>query len=161
MAQSRNNRISQAQQVLDHLTADKKKTAFAVSLLAVMGFMWFRVLTGHQPGPVAAETRSGQEQSKLQKPPRNIRYLELPNLPGRNDYINRDFFASRDGVLPNPALAAGSRANDCAWINSRSGCRPGRPDWRPSSRRNPGLHQRSVGRPRIDSPSVTTRHMRI
>ena len=96
MAYSRNSRISQAQQVLDRLAADKKKTVFAVSLLAVMAFMWFRVLTGHRPGPVAAETRTGQEQAKPQKPPRNIRYLELPVLPGRNDYINRDFFASRD-----------------------------------------------------------------
>jgi hypothetical protein len=96
MAYSRNNRISQAHQVLDHLTADKRKTAFAVSLLAIMAFMWFRVLTGHRPGPAAADTSVVQEQSKVQKPPRNIRYLELPNLPGRNDYVNRDFFASRD-----------------------------------------------------------------
>jgi len=96
MAYSRNNTISQAHQVLDHLAADKKRTVFAVSLFAIMAFMWFRVLTGHRPGPVAADTRAQQEQSKPQKPPRNIRYLELPNLPGRNDYINRDFFASRD-----------------------------------------------------------------
>ncbi len=96
MAYSRNSRISQAHQVLDRLAVDKKKTAFAVSLLAIMAFMWFRVLTGHRPGPVAAETRAGQEQSKSEKPPRNIRYHDLPVLPGRNDYINRDFFASRD-----------------------------------------------------------------
>ncbi len=96
MAYSRNSRISQAQQVLDRLAVDKKKTVFAVSLLAIMAFMWFRVLTGHRPGPAAAETRTGQEQSKPQKPPRNIHYLELPILAGRNDYINRDFFASRD-----------------------------------------------------------------
>jgi len=96
MVQSRNSRISQAQQVLDHLAVDRKKTVFAVSLLAIMAFMWFRVLTGHRPGPAAAKTGTGQEQSEPKKPPRNIRYLELPILPGRNDYINRDFFASRD-----------------------------------------------------------------
>lgn len=95
MAYSKNHGISQAHQVLDRLAADKKKTAFAVSLLAVMAFMWFRVLTNHRPGPVAADTRVVQEQSRPQKPLHNICYLELPNLPGRNDYINRDFFASR------------------------------------------------------------------
>jgi hypothetical protein len=94
MARSGNYRIMQAHQVLDHLAADRKKAVFAVSLLAVMGFMWFRVLTGHQPAPAAADTST--QQGQPQKPPRNIHYLELPNLPGRNDYINRDFFASRD-----------------------------------------------------------------
>jgi hypothetical protein len=96
MAYSRNNQIVQARWVLDHLAADKRKTAFALAMLAIMGFMWFRVLTGRRPGPVAAETGTPQPQSMPHKPPRNIRYLELPNLPGRNDYINRDFFASRD-----------------------------------------------------------------
>ena len=95
MAYNGNNRIT-AQQVLDHLAADKKRTAFAVSLLAVMAFMWFRVLTGHQPGPVAADTDVKQQQAKPARSLRNIRFLELPNVPGRNDYINRDFFASRD-----------------------------------------------------------------
>ncbi len=96
MTNSRDSRISQAQRVLDRLAADKKKTVFAVSLLAIMAFMWFRVLSGHRPGPAAAQTTAGQKQSEPQKPPRNVRYLELPSLPGRNDYINRDFFASRD-----------------------------------------------------------------
>jgi len=96
MAYSKNNRIAQAHQVLDRLAVDKKKTVFAVSLLAIMAFMWFRVLTGHQPGRAAANTGTKQEQAKPQKSPRKIRYLELPNLPGRNDCINRDFFASRD-----------------------------------------------------------------
>jgi hypothetical protein len=96
MAQGRNSRVSQAQQVLDRLAADKKKTVFALSLLAIMGFMWFRVLTGRHPGPAAAQTSTPQEQAEPRKPPRSIRYLELPILPGRNDYINRDFFASRD-----------------------------------------------------------------
>lgn len=96
MAYNPNNRIVQARRVLDNLAADRRKTAFALALLAIMGFMWFRVLTGRRPGPVAGETGAPRAQSMPQKPPRNIRYLELPSLPGRNDYINRDFFASRD-----------------------------------------------------------------
>jgi len=96
MAHSGNYRIMQAHQVLDRLAIDRKKAVFAVSLLAVMAFMWFRVLTGRQPAPAAANTDTTQGQPKPQKPPRDIDYLELPNLPGRNDCINRDFFACRD-----------------------------------------------------------------
>jgi hypothetical protein len=96
MAYSRDNRIVQARRMLDHLAADKRKTAFALALLAIMGFLWFRVLTGHRPGPAAAESGASAAPSVSQKPPRSLRYLDLPNLPGRNDYINRDFFASRD-----------------------------------------------------------------
>jgi len=110
MAHSRNYRIAQAHQMLDHLAADRKKAVFAVTLLSVMGFMWFRVLTSHQPAPAAAEPGATQEQTDSQKPPRNVQYVELPTLPGRNDHINRDFFASRgwesfrrnSGVPQNP-----------------------------------------------------------
>jgi hypothetical protein len=122
MMNSRNSRLVQAHRVLDHLAAEKKKTAFALSMLAVMGFMWFRVLTGHRPGPAAADTGTRQEQVKSQKPPRNIRYLELPDLSGRNDYINRDFFASRDwecfrqnsGSPQSPGTAVPASASDHA-----------------------------------------------
>ncbi|MBN1510211.1 MAG: hypothetical protein JW955_25410 [Sedimentisphaerales bacterium] len=96
MAYSRDYRIVQVRQVLDHLAVDKRKAAFALALLAIMGLMWFRVLTGRRPGPAAADTGTSQTPSAVPKPPRNIRYLQLPNLPGRNDYINRDFFAARD-----------------------------------------------------------------
>jgi hypothetical protein len=111
MMYSRDNRIVQARRMLDHLAADKRKTAFALALLAIMGFMWFRVLTGRRPSPAAAETGVSQAPSASQKPPRNLRYLELPTLPGRNDYINRDFFASRDW--------------ECFRQNSGSGQSPG------------------------------------
>jgi hypothetical protein len=96
MANGRSSRIARAHRVLDRLAADKKKTVFAVSLFAVMGFMWFRLLAGRGPGPVSADPGTGQEQAAPQKAPRNICYLTLPSVQGRNDYINRDFFAARD-----------------------------------------------------------------
>jgi len=122
MTNSKNDRFVQAHRVLDHLAAEKKKTAFALSMLAVMAFMWFRVLTGHRPGPAAAAATVQQEQASLQKPPQNIRYLELPGLPGRNDYINRDFFAARNwecfrqnsGSRQGPGTAVHATASDRA-----------------------------------------------
>jgi len=96
MTHGGNYRITQARQVLDHLAADRKKAVFAVTLVTVMAFMWFRVLTGQQPAPAAADPGTTEAEPKSQKSPRSIRHVELPNLPGRNDYINRDFFASRD-----------------------------------------------------------------
>lgn len=96
MAYSGNNRIAQAQRMLDRLAVDRKKAVFAVCLFAVMGFMWFRVLTGHKPGPAAASTAGTPVSGKTQKPPQNIHFIELPKLQGRNDYINRDFFASHN-----------------------------------------------------------------
>jgi hypothetical protein len=96
MAYSKDSGPSKIRQVLDRLTLDKKKTVFAACLLAVMAFMWVRVFLGRRPSPAAAETPAAQTQAKPAKPPTTIRYHKLPNIPGRNDYINRDFFAARD-----------------------------------------------------------------
>ena len=96
MAYSKNNGLSQARRILDHLAVDKKKTVFAVCLFSVMGFMWARVFLGRRPSSAAANTPSAQVQTNSSKPPKTISYLTLPDVPGRNDYINRDFFAARD-----------------------------------------------------------------
>jgi hypothetical protein len=96
MAHSKSDKLEQAGRILEQLAADKKRTGFAIALLAVMAFMWFRVLTGEKPGSVEAATGAPDAQTAPAKPPQKISYLSLPVIPGRNDYINRDFFAAWD-----------------------------------------------------------------
>jgi len=96
MEHNKSATLEQAGRLLEHLTADKKRTGFAIALLAVMAFMWFRVLTGEKPGSVEAATGAPAPQAAVTKPPQKLCYLSLPVIPGRNDYINRDFFAARD-----------------------------------------------------------------
>jgi hypothetical protein len=115
MAYSRDRGISPTRRIWDRLAADRKKTTFAVALLAVMAVMWVRVLTGQRPDVAGAETGPAQEQPAAHKAPRDIRYLKLPNVPGRNDYINRDFFAARDWECfrqgsPSPRKSPGTEA---------------------------------------------------
>jgi hypothetical protein len=117
MAYSRDNGLSKARQILDRLAVDRKKTAFAVCLLTVMGFMWARVLLGRRPSPAGADTAAVQPQAKSSRSPKTICYHKLPNVPGRNDYINRDFFAARDWecfrqVPGSPRQGPGTRMRD-------------------------------------------------
>jgi len=82
--------------IVDRLTGDGKKTAVAVGLLALMAFMWVRVLLGHRPDAAGASPESSAERSQ---PARNVvkaRFIELPEVPGRNDSIASDFFTVHD-----------------------------------------------------------------
>jgi hypothetical protein len=88
--------MSAANRILGRLGADRKKTVLTVCLMVVMAIMWFRVLTGRKPGPAAAAPPSQDEQQEPQKQSLNIRFVKLPSIPGRNDCINRDFFAGRE-----------------------------------------------------------------
>jgi hypothetical protein len=83
---------------LAHLAAEKKKTAVALTLIAVMALMWARVL--------GKKTVEGAEAALLQNNPNvptsvtgsdTVRtFIELPKVEGRNDMLTRDFFASND-----------------------------------------------------------------
>ena len=83
-----------ARKVLERLTQDKK-TVMALCLIALMAFMWFRVLT--KKTPQSAEAEPSAEQSASEDPSSEkyrVAFVELPKVAGRNDIIVRDFFAS-------------------------------------------------------------------
>jgi len=82
--------------ILDRLAAGGKKTVVAFGLLALMAFMWVRVLIGHRPGAAEAAPERTQEPSLPKEKPVRARFIELPKVPGRNDSIHSDFFAVRD-----------------------------------------------------------------
>jgi len=83
--------------ILGQLAAERKKVGIAVCLIAIMGVMWVRVLA--KKGPQSAQAVSMIEQTDVEKQVREamkITYVDLPIVPGRDDVISRDFFASAD-----------------------------------------------------------------
>lgn len=89
---------SGANKIFNQLAVEKKKTVFAVCLIALMVFMWVRVLG--KKTPKTAEAALGQElvTSDMSKPGPELKvtFIELPKVAGRNNSITRDFFASDD-----------------------------------------------------------------
>jgi hypothetical protein len=90
------NTKSELNWLLSQLTAEKKKTVVALSLIAVMALMWVRVL-----GRRTAEGAEAAMQQKNIDVPASVMgsdtgrsFIELPVVEGRNDMLTRDFFAS-------------------------------------------------------------------
>jgi hypothetical protein len=95
MRQNVGNNGNGAKKLLGRLAAEKKKSVTAFCLIAVMAFMWIRVLA--RKAPEGAEARSMTEQSNAEgrsNPESNVSFIELPKVAGRNDVIARDFFVS-------------------------------------------------------------------
>ncbi len=77
------------------LAAEKKKSVTALCLVAVMAFMWVRVLIRRTPQAAAAMSMTEEMNVEGKSNPESkISFIELPEVPGRNDVIARDFFAS-------------------------------------------------------------------
>jgi len=94
MKQNMKNRVNSPNMLFSQLAAEKKKSITALCLIAVMGFMWVRVLGRKTPETAEAammleEAAGGQLNSELK-----ISFIELPNVEGRNDVLTRDFFAA-------------------------------------------------------------------
>ena len=95
MKQDSKDNIQNSGKRFVQLAADNKKVVMAVCLIAVMIFMWIRVLTSKSPDAAKAESAaketdvSGDTDSTVK-----VSYVELPKVEGRNDVITRDFFAS-------------------------------------------------------------------
>lgn len=77
------------------MAAEKKKAGIALCLIAVMGIMWVKVLT--RKGPQIARAGLVTEQTEVEKQLNEavkIAFVELPEVPGRNDIIGRDCFVA-------------------------------------------------------------------
>ena len=96
MAHSRTTSGAHLEQLFDRLAVDRKKAVLAVCLILVMALMWFRVLTGRKPDAVGAAPAAQEPPPSTKARPVNVRFVELPSIPGRNDSIHRDFFAGRE-----------------------------------------------------------------
>lgn len=92
MSKNNRNNVRAANKFLSRLGADRKKSIFALSLVAVMLIMWMRVFANKGPKTSQAAQSQVQAESQTKPAPRKIAFIELPIIPGRNDQIARDFF---------------------------------------------------------------------
>ena len=95
MQQNSGNNDNAVNRIVSQLAVDKKKGIMALCLVAVMVFMWVRVLSNKEPeGAQAALTAqkiaadNANAKSNVQ-----ISFTELPDVEGRNDVLTKDFFA--------------------------------------------------------------------
>ncbi|MCX5635715.1 MAG: hypothetical protein NTW55_07760 [Planctomycetota bacterium] len=81
--------------LVNKLAAEKKKSIIAFCLIAIMAFMWIRVIGGKTPqageAAVLANTATVEEKGE---PELKVFFVELPNVKGRNDMLTRDFFVA-------------------------------------------------------------------
>ncbi|UCC96805.1 MAG: hypothetical protein JSW66_13275 [Phycisphaerales bacterium] len=81
--------------LLGRFAAEKKKAITTACLVIVMVFMWIKVLTRNTPEvagavpPTGLLNVEGSSEAAVK-----VSFLELPDEPGRNNVITRDFFAS-------------------------------------------------------------------
>lgn len=98
MKRNLQNNVSGANRASGRLAIDTKKAVFALGLIAVMVFMWVRVLT--RKGPQSAAASSVAEEIKLigQSDTESLKlsFIELPKVKGRNDVLARDFFTVKN-----------------------------------------------------------------
>jgi hypothetical protein len=96
MEQNVKNTVNGANRLVGRLAAEKKKTVTALCLIALMIFMWIRVLGKKTPVTAAASQRQENvDQDVLgSNVELKISFIELPKIPGRNDVLTRDFFAA-------------------------------------------------------------------
>ncbi len=98
MKRNLQNNVSGANRASGRLAIDTKKAVFALGLIAIMVFMWVRVLT--RKGPQSAAASSVAEEIKLigQSDTESLKlsFIELPKVKGRNDVLARDFFTVKN-----------------------------------------------------------------
>ena len=96
MASKSGKRNETVHRLLQRLAVDRKRAILASALLLVMGIMWFRVLTRRGPASARARATTADAGERLEVGSSHVRYVELPNVPGRNDDIKRDVFSGRE-----------------------------------------------------------------
>ncbi len=77
---------------ISRLAGEKKKTAAAVCLIAVMVIMWVKVFSKKMPVKAEAAATGYTDVMNNAKPKLEITFIELPQVNGRNDVLTRDFF---------------------------------------------------------------------
>jgi len=83
--------------LVNKLAAEKKKSVIALSLIAIMAFMWIKALSGKAPqageAALLANAVAAVSEQKAE-PELKVFFVELPNVKGRNDMLTRDFFVA-------------------------------------------------------------------
>ncbi|GAH45953.1 unnamed protein product [marine sediment metagenome] len=96
MKQNVRDNSSGPNRIMSRLAAEKKKTITALSLIAVMVFMWVKVLGGKTPQSAEATLMAQKANLDTSRVNSELKtsFIELPKVKGRNDVLTRDFFAA-------------------------------------------------------------------
>ena len=86
--------------LLGRLPTKKPKLIMAIVLVAVMAFMWAKVILGEKTSTakgaaMSGATTAGMTQSDEQ-PEIKLEYIKLPVVPGRNDVLTKDIFTPQN-----------------------------------------------------------------
>ncbi len=103
MKQNLKNISNGTNRLFNQLAAEKKKTIFALCLIALMVFMWIKLFAKKAPKAAEAALTAKQQDQKEQENSRiKISFIELPQIQGRNDVITEDFFDPNEwkGFIP-------------------------------------------------------------
>ncbi|MFA5553303.1 MAG: hypothetical protein WCZ89_09975 [Phycisphaerae bacterium] len=80
--------------------AQKKKSFVALSLVAIMIFMWIRLLRSQSPKTAAGSVvTSGAASASKDASDTRIKFITLPSIAGRHDVLHRDFFQMDAGIF--------------------------------------------------------------
>jgi len=75
-----------------------KKVVIAVCLVAVMVFMWIKVLMKNKPEASIAAGKATAGMKSVKEQNNKVAFIKLPEIKGRNDSLTRDFFDSKGWV---------------------------------------------------------------
>ena len=125
MKQNVKNSGNGANGLVGRFAAEKKKTVTALCLIALMVFMWARVLGKKTPEAAAAALRREDVAPDIvgSDVELKISFIELPKIPGRNDVLTRDFFAAdgwrnflRNEKKPGEVIVKGGNEEFVKWV---------------------------------------------
>jgi len=95
MKQNVRDNSNGTKRLFERLAVEKKKSVMALCLIALMTFLWVRVLTRKSPESAEAAPITDQPSLEDQSNQKSkVFYIELPRIAGHHDVIARDFFAS-------------------------------------------------------------------
>ena len=87
MKQNITNNGNAANRLISKLAAEKKKTIIALGLIAVMVFMWVRVLGKKTAASAQASPRLPEAAANQPNSQSKMSFIELPKIQGRNDIL--------------------------------------------------------------------------
>ena len=97
MRQNPGNNNNALNAFVNRIVEEKAKSVTAFCLIALMVFMWVRVIG--RKTPATAEATSAQDANSYTSQADSdlrISFIELPRIKGRNDALKRDFFTVDD-----------------------------------------------------------------
>lgn len=78
------------------VVSQTKKTVVAFALIAIMVFMWGKMIFKKGPETAEATNTFSQQIAPMAEVPIKISYVTLPHEEGRHDFISRDIFNAND-----------------------------------------------------------------